>query len=76
MKRKELGGSALLDIGIYALQLQQFVYNGIIPEKVSIAGHLNENGVDDIASVIFSYPDGKTASVICNAIVKLTNEGK
>lgn len=75
VKRKDLGGSAILDIGVYLLQFQQFFFRGLKPQKIVVAGHTNENGVDDAASVIFTYPGGKTAVVSCNATVELPNEG-
>lgn len=75
VKQKDLGGSTILDIGVYTLQFQQFVFKGLKPEKVVSAGHLNEDGVDLAASAIFTYPDKKVAVVSCNALVKLPNEG-
>lgn len=34
LTKKELGGGACLDIGIYCIQLAQFVFNGEKPNKV------------------------------------------
>jgi predicted dehydrogenase len=34
LNKKELGGGACLDIGIYCIQLAQFVFNGEKPNKV------------------------------------------
>ncbi|KAL1514023.1 hypothetical protein ABEB36_003350 [Hypothenemus hampei] len=74
VKNKQLGGSAILDIGVYILQLQQFAFRGLKQEKFVAAGHLNEFGVDSTASVIITYPGSKTAVVTCNATVQLPNE--
>ena len=43
---KEFGGGVTLDIGIYAVQLSQFVYNGQIPTSITAVGELNNDGVD------------------------------
>ncbi|KAH0999655.1 hypothetical protein HUJ04_006041 [Dendroctonus ponderosae] len=71
---KDLCGSATLDIGVYILQFQQFVFQGLQPEKIAVAGHLDEHGVDDAVSAIFVYPDNKTAVVSCNTTVELPNK--
>ena len=36
MIKKELGGGACLDIGIYCIQLAQFVFDGETPSKVKL----------------------------------------
>lgn len=74
--KKELGGGTILDIGIYTLQLQQFVYKGLEPIKVVAAGHLNKDGTDESANVIITYPGGKTAVLSCNGRVTLSNEAQ
>ncbi|XP_066245018.1 trans-1,2-dihydrobenzene-1,2-diol dehydrogenase-like [Euwallacea similis] len=74
VKQKALGGSAVLDIGIYALQFQQFVFRGLKPEKIVTAGHLNEQEVDNAFSVIFTYPGHKTAVLSCDVTVDFPNE--
>lgn len=65
-----------MDIGVYVLQFQQFVFRGLKPKKVIAAGHLNEDGIDVVASAILTYPDNKTAVVSCNATAQMPNEGK
>ncbi|XP_063821313.1 trans-1,2-dihydrobenzene-1,2-diol dehydrogenase-like [Ostrinia nubilalis] len=44
-RKKELGGSSILTIGIYALQFAQFIFKDE-PVKVTAVGNLNELGVD------------------------------
>ncbi len=43
MWKKELGGGALLGLGIYAVQLA-FLVLGEEPQKIMATGYLNENG--------------------------------
>ncbi|KAK4884182.1 hypothetical protein RN001_000453 [Aquatica leii] len=72
---KELGGGTILDLGIYTLQFAQFVYKGLEPIAVVAQGKLNENGVDESASAIISYDNGKVALVSSHSRIELPNEG-
>lgn len=70
----QLGGSAILDLGVYILQFQQYVFRGLKPIKIVINGHLNASGSDESAAAIITYPDGKMAVVSTSARVKMPNE--
>ena len=52
----ELGGGALLDLGIYPLSFASYVLGR--PEKVTAAGDLTETGVDAQTSVVLQYEGG------------------
>lgn len=41
-RKKELGGGATLDLGVYCVQFASLVMGGERPEKVVAAGHQNE----------------------------------
>lgn len=56
-----MGGGAVLDIGIYTLQLQQLVFKGLKPISIESSGYLNQSGVEDSAFIIIKYPEGKHA---------------
>ena len=73
-RMKELGGGTVLDIGIYCAQLTSFVFCGEKPQKVISAGTLNDEGVDVSTSSTLVYSNGKTATLITHAKVKLPNE--
>ncbi|KAJ8968865.1 hypothetical protein NQ317_016073 [Molorchus minor] len=75
IRSKELGGGVILDLGVYALQFQQFVFRGLKPNKVVATGHLNEEGIDLSASAIITYPGSKTAVVSISSLVQLSSEG-
>ncbi|KAK9880770.1 hypothetical protein WA026_013091 [Henosepilachna vigintioctopunctata] len=75
MTNKNLGGGAILDLGIYNLQFQQFVFRGLQPIKVVVNGALTKDGVDGTTAALISYQNGKLASVTCSAEVNLPNEG-
>ncbi|CAG7836531.1 unnamed protein product [Allacma fusca] len=72
---KELGGGAMLDIGVYCVQLCSFIFNGLRPEKIVAAGHLNSDGIDDSSSSTVIYPNGKTATLIVNGTVRMDSVG-
>ena len=56
----ELGGGALLDIGIYNLGFLHMVM-GESPDSFSSEVHINEYGTDDFSAVLLKYPGGGTA---------------
>lgn len=71
----ELGGSAILDLGVYMLEFQQYVFRGLRPIKIAVNGHLNNQNTDESAAAIITYPEGKMAVVSTSARVSLPNEG-
>lgn len=71
---KELGGGVTLDIGVYTLQFQQFIYKGLKPIKVAVNGHLNDAGTDETVGTVITYPGGKIATLLISGRVELPNE--
>nr|CAH7723960.1 unnamed protein product [Callosobruchus chinensis] len=71
----QMGGGAILDLGVYMLQFQQYVFRNLKPLKVSVNGHLNSAGTDESCAAVITYPDGKMAVVSTSARVSLPNEG-
>lgn len=62
----QLGGGALLDIGVYNVALAQMIY-GRRPTRISSMAHIGETGVDEQSSMILGYEDG-AMSVLTTAI--------
>lgn len=60
----DLGGGALLDVGIYVLSMASMVL-GPHPVDIMSASHIGETGVDEQSGMILSYPDGKLAVLSC-----------
>lgn len=75
LNKKELGGGTILDLGIYTLQFQQYIFRGLTPIKVVANGQLNEDGVDKFAAAIITYEQDKMAVVSCSAVVQNSCEG-
>ena len=60
----ELGGGALLDLGVYTLSLAQ----SLLGEPAQVASHLSigATGVDEHASVSLGYENGAVATLTCS----------
>ena len=58
----ELGGGALLDIGIYPVALAHLVFKKP-PDRIWSAVDYSDNGVDRVASAILQYADGALANL-------------
>nr|BAN20282.1 dimeric dihydrodiol dehydrogenase [Riptortus pedestris] len=72
IKKIELGGGTILDLGVYALQLTTLIL-GNKPLSVNATGNLNEEGIDENADYILKYPNGVTANLATHSRVKLDN---
>jgi predicted dehydrogenase len=57
----ELGGGALLDIGVYVVSFAQMLLG--TPERVTAAGSLFPSGVDAEASLLLDFGDGRSATL-------------
>jgi predicted dehydrogenase len=56
-----LGGGALLDLGIYPVQLASLVLGP--PDRVAAVGHIGETGVDEQVAATLHHPGGQLAVV-------------
>jgi predicted dehydrogenase len=60
----ELAGGALLDVGIYPVNLAFMVLGGP-PEAMASLSHIGETGVDEQDGIVFRYPGGELAVMTC-----------
>jgi predicted dehydrogenase len=58
----ELGGGALLDLGVYVVSFAQLLLG--TPDSVQAVGSLFATGVDAEASLLLGYEDGRSASLV------------
>ncbi|XP_047526005.1 trans-1,2-dihydrobenzene-1,2-diol dehydrogenase-like isoform X1 [Pieris napi] len=72
---KDLGGGAVLDLGIYMLQFLQFVYKEP-PTDIVCTGHLSKVGVDESISCVLKYSDGRTATIAAHTRATMTNRAE
>lgn len=72
---KDLGGGAVLDLGIYMLQLVQFIYKEP-PTDIVCTGHISKAGVDESISCALKYKDGRTATLSAHTRANMTNRAE
>ncbi len=70
--KKEMGGGALLDLGIYPISMAHYFLG--YPDSILANSHFSDTGVDESTSVILSYNSGKTAILTSSIISTSTNE--
>ncbi|KAK6294614.1 hypothetical protein J4Q44_G00354440 [Coregonus suidteri] len=71
---KELGGGALLDIGVYTLQFVLMVFNGERPESIHATGVLLNSGVDESMVVVMKFSRNRLAFCFFSIAVSLPND--
>ncbi|XP_023255020.1 trans-1,2-dihydrobenzene-1,2-diol dehydrogenase-like [Seriola lalandi dorsalis] len=72
--QKELGGGAILDIGIYCLQFICMVYDGEKPECIQATGICMDTGVDETVVVTLKFSKNRMAVFSCSSVVQLPND--
>ena len=60
----ELAGGTVLDLGVYNLAIDQFVYQRP-PNSISAQAYIGETGVDECTSVIMNYGCGSLSMFTC-----------
>ncbi|XP_047437004.1 trans-1,2-dihydrobenzene-1,2-diol dehydrogenase-like [Mugil cephalus] len=69
--QKELGGGALLDVGIYCLQYILMVYNGEKPESIQAVGFCQDTGVDETMVVTMKFSNNRMAVFTCSVGIQM-----
>jgi len=70
----DLGGGALLDIGIYPVSMASMVFGGGAPSHVSSRATLGSTGVDEQTSIILGYKPDQTANLTCTLLAETPKE--
>uniref|UniRef100_A0A3Q2TVL0 Trans-1,2-dihydrobenzene-1,2-diol dehydrogenase n=1 Tax=Fundulus heteroclitus TaxID=8078 RepID=A0A3Q2TVL0_FUNHE len=71
---KELGGGALMSIGMYCLQFVCMVYNGERPESIQATGVCLETGVDETVIVTLKFSEKRMAVFTYSSSIQLPND--
>ncbi|KAK9542463.1 hypothetical protein VZT92_000324 [Zoarces viviparus] len=71
---KELGGGALLDIGVYCLQFVLMVFNGERPDSIQATGVLLDSGVDESVIVVMEFSRNRMAFCAFSIAARLPND--
>ena len=59
----ELGGGALLDVGVYVVAFSYMVMGA--PQTLQVTGHVGETGVDEQVALLLGYEGGGAAQLFC-----------
>jgi predicted dehydrogenase len=70
--KAELGGGALLDLGVYSITLSQLII-GEHPSQIQAMGNVSGSNVDLNAAVNMSYPSGCYAQFTCTIMAQASN---
>jgi predicted dehydrogenase len=57
----DLGGGALLDVGVYCVSLSSMIFGP--PDRVTGLAHLGETGVDEQSAAILEHGDGRMSTI-------------
>ncbi|KAG7482265.1 trans-1,2-dihydrobenzene-1,2-diol dehydrogenase-like [Solea senegalensis] len=72
--KKELGGGALLDIGVYCLQFVLMAFDGERPESIQATGVLLDSGVDESIVVVMRFSRNRIAFCSFSIAARLPND--
>lgn len=68
----DLGGGALLDVGIYPISLASMLFGK--PESINTSATMSATGVDQTSSFIFRYGDGAQAILAASLMAETSQE--
>lgn len=71
IKRLDLGGGGLLDIGIYCLTIVDIFFDGQDPIKITANGFKTDTGVDETLCINFMFSGNKMAQVMTSTGKKI-----
>ncbi|TDB82257.1 Gfo/Idh/MocA family protein [Micromonospora sp. KC721] len=66
-----LGGGALLDLGVYPINLAHLILG--TPASVQAWAHLSPEGVDQNTGLLLGYPSGAVAALSCSLVAATGN---
>jgi len=69
--RPELGGGAMLDLGIYPVQLDSMVFGA--PQGITATGGRSSTGVDAYATLVLGHGDGVQSTLTTTLLARTPN---
>lgn len=73
-QQPELGGGALLEIGVYPLSIAYQILSDLgEPKQVSAWGQLDDRGIDQATTAVLQYETGATAVVASSYVMGLSS---
>lgn len=74
-RKKNLGGGTVLDMGVYAIQFCQWIYQQP-PKSISATGTINDDGVDLDMSAEINYGDNKIGMIRSSGLIALSRNSR
>lgn len=74
-RKKALGGGTVMDLGVYAIQFCQFVFEQE-PLSIQATGLLNDEGVDIEATAELKYGNNRVAKIKTSFLKTLSDDAK
>ncbi len=74
MRRPELAGGALLDLGVYPINFALMVFSGAV-EKVTSTAVMSAEGVDFMNSITLTFAGGQMAVLHSNMLAQTDRQG-
>jgi len=71
--KPELGGGALLDIGVYPISLSSFIFGGT-PSRISAVATLGSTGIDELSAVTLVYKPEQMANLSFTILAETPKE--
>lgn len=68
----ELGGGALLDLGVYPVSMAYLIFGA--PSRIATLAHLGSTGVDEREGIVFGYDDGRIAVLNASLMEKTPSD--
>merc|ERR1712137_690047 len=65
LSEKQLGGGALLDIGIYVVSTAFMAFQGATPQKVQALAQMSDQQIDIQTAIQIDFGDQRLASLLC-----------
>lgn len=70
---RQVGGGAMMDLGVYAISFASMVL-GYKPEEISSIAYIGDTEVDESSIVNLRYPGGQLASLSCTMLAETPQE--
>lgn len=71
LEEPELGGGAVLDVGVYVINVASMIFGGEKPIEVHARGELTPKGVDQLVAMTLVYSGGRVAQLTCGTAYNL-----
>jgi len=74
LSNPELGGGAILDIGVYPISIASMIFGGKYPSKIVATGFVGKTGVDEQDCITLLYKPDQQASLNCTLMGETPKE--